>query len=122
VRSWWGLLAGPIAVLGGMSFGTCSYAYAAATDSDRGLTMLMRFVVTPMSLFAGTYFPVEQLPGWLQPVAWATPLWHAVDACRSLTAGAPTPGPVLGHVAYLAVWLVAGVVASERVLRRRLVS
>lgn len=122
VRSWWGLLAAPMAVLGGMAFATCTYAYAARLDNDRGLTMLLRFVVTPMTLFAGTFFPIEQLPGWLQPVAWVTPLWHSVDACRSLMLGTATPGGVLGHAAYLVVWLVAGVVVSERVLRRRLVT
>lgn len=122
VRSWWGLLAAPVAVLGGMAFATCTYAYAARLQNDQGLTMLLRFVVTPMTLFAGTYFPIEQLPGWLQPVAWATPLWHAVDACRALTLGTATAGQVLGHVAYLLLWLVAGVVVSERVLRRRLVT
>ncbi len=122
VRSWWGLLAVPMAVLGGMAFATCAYAYAATLQNDQGLTMLLRFVVTPMTLFAGTYFPVEQLPGWLEVVAWATPLWHAVDGCRDLTLGVATPAGVLGHAAYLVAWLVAGAVLSVRVLRRRLVT
>ncbi len=122
IRSWWAVLAIPMAVLGGMAFATCAYAFAATLDNDRGLTMLLRFVVNPMSLFAGTFFPVEQLPGWLQPVAWATPLWHAVDACRSLALGTATVGGIGGHVAYLVLWCVVGVVASERVLRRRLVT
>ncbi len=122
VRSWWGLLAVPMAVLGGMAFATCAYGYAARLDNDRGLTMLIRFVVTPMTLFAGTYFPVEQLPSWLRPVAWVTPLWHAVDACRDLTLGEATFGGVLGHAAYLVVWLLAGAAISVRVLRRRLVT
>lgn len=121
VHSWWGLLAVPVAIVGGMAFATCAYAYAAMLENDRGLTNLLRFVVTPMTLFAGTYFPVEQLPGWLQPVAWVTPLWHAVDACRDLTLGVATVGGVAGHVAYLAAWLLVGAVLSVRVLRRRLV-
>jgi lipooligosaccharide transport system permease protein len=121
VRSWWALASLPLAVLGGMSFATCSYAFSARLINERGLTLLFRFVVMPMILFSGTFFPITQLPGWLQPVAWATPLWHAVDACRALTLGTATLGGVLGHVGYLLVWLVVGQVLSVRVLRRRMV-
>ena len=59
--------------------------------------------------------------GWLQPLAWATPLWHTVDAPRSLVPGTAPPGLVLGHVACLICWLVIGYVLSVRVLRRRMV-
>ena len=121
VRSGWGLLALPVAVLGGMTFASCCYAYSARLKNDQGLTLMFRFVVMPMQLFSGTFFPIEQLPGWLQPVAWLTPLWHAVDACRALMLGTATPGPVLGHVAYLLVWFVVGLWLAVRVLQRRMV-
>lgn len=121
VRSPWALAALAVATLCGVACAACSFAYAARLDNDRGLTLMFRFVITPMTLFAGTFFPIEQLPGWLQPVAWVTPLWHAVDACRSLVLGTATPGPVAGHVAYLGAWLVAGVWLAVRVLRRRMV-
>ena len=121
VRSWWALAALPLSVLGGMAFATCCYAYSARLINDSGLTLLFRFVVMPMTLFSGTFFPITQLPGWLQPVAWATPLWHAVDACRALTLGTATLGGVAGHAGYLLIWLVAGQVLSVRVLRRRMV-
>jgi lipooligosaccharide transport system permease protein len=121
VRSPWALLAVPVAVVGGMAFGACTFAYSARLVNDRGLTLLFRFVITPMMLFAGTFFPIEQLPGWLQPVAWVTPLWHTVDACRALVLGTATAGPVLAHVAYVAVWLVAGYLLAVRALHRKLV-
>ena len=121
VRSWWALAAVPMAVLGGMAFATCCYAFSARLVNERGLTLLFRFVVMPMTLFSGTFFPITQLPGWLQPVAWATPMWHAVDACRALTLGTATLGGVAGHAGYLLVWLVAGQLLSVRVLRRRMV-
>lgn len=121
VRSWWGVLAAPVAVLGGMAFAAWFYAYSARLDNDRGITVLLRFVVMPLSLFSGTFFPVEQLPAWMQPIAWVTPLWHTVEACRALTLGVVEAGPLLGHLAYVALWLVAGVVVAVRVLTRRMV-
>lgn len=121
VRSPWAVLAIPVAGLGGMAFAALMFAFAARLENDRGLTLAFRFVITPMSLFAGTFFPIEQLPGWLQPVAWVTPLWHAVDACRALFLGTVTPGPLLGHLVYVGLWAVAGYVLAVRVLTRRMV-
>jgi lipooligosaccharide transport system permease protein len=121
VRSPWGLLAPAIAVLGGVAFATCSFAYSASLSNDQGLTLMYRFVIMPMMLFSGTFFPIDQLPGWLQPVAWLTPLWHAVDAARALTLGTATPAGLLGHVGYLLAVAAVGVVLSARVLRRRMV-
>lgn len=40
--------------------------------------------VIPLSLFCGTYFPLSQLPDFLQKVAFLMPLTHAVMAVRSL--------------------------------------
>lgn len=121
VRSPWAVLAIPVAGLGGMAFAALMFAFSACLENDRGLTLAFRFAITPMSLFAGTFFPIEQLPSWLQPVAWVTPLWHAVDACRSLFLGTVTPGPLLGHLAYVCAWGVAGYVLAVRVLTRRMV-
>ena len=84
--------------------------------------MLFRFIIMPMFLFSGTFFPVDQLPGLLQPVAWATPLWHGVELCRGLTLGTGTLAGAAGHVAYLGVFLVAGYLLAERILARRLVA
>lgn len=121
VRSPWAVLAIPVAGLCGMAFAALMFAFAARLENDRGLTLAFRFVITPMSLFAGIFFPIEQLPGWLQPVAWVTPLWHAADACRSLFLGTATLGPLLGHLAYLGLWAVLGYVLAVRVLARRMV-
>jgi hypothetical protein len=45
---------------------------------------MFRFAILPMFLFSGTFFPVSQLPDWLEPVAVATPLFHAVELVRKL--------------------------------------
>jgi lipooligosaccharide transport system permease protein len=74
----------------------------------------------PLMLFSGTFFPLSQLPVWLRPVAYATPLWHGVALCRALSLGrADWPG-ALGHVAYLAALAAIGIWAGARTYRRRL--
>jgi lipooligosaccharide transport system permease protein len=115
------LLALPAAALTGMAFSTPVVAFAAVNNNDAGFAMLFRFVVTPLFLFSGTFFPVSQLPAGLEQFAYLTPLWHGVDLCRSLSLGTARFGLTVLHVAYLAAWVVVGAVLASRAFRRRLV-
>lgn len=119
--SWWSVLALPAAVLTGLAFTTAIFAFSAGQDTDQGFNVLFRFVITPMFLFSGTFFPVEQLPGWLHPVAWATPLWHGVELCRSLTLGVVQWPDAAGHVGYLLLWVVGGALLAHWTFVRRLI-
>jgi ABC-type polysaccharide/polyol phosphate export permease len=74
----------------------------------------------PMFLFSGTFFPVSQLPTALRFVAYATPLWHGVDMCRSLALGTATPGRVALNAGYLAIFVVVGYAVARRNYTRRL--
>jgi lipooligosaccharide transport system permease protein len=82
---------------------------------------LFRFGIVPMFLFSGTFFPITQLPGWLQPVAYVTPLWHGVALSRSITLGLEPPFPWALHVGYLAIWIALGTLAAFHFFHRRLV-
>jgi lipooligosaccharide transport system permease protein len=120
IESPWAVLALPVAVLTGLAYATVIFAFAARQDNDSGFAMIFRFGIMPMFLFSGTFFPVSQLPDWLEPVAWATPLWHGVELCRGLSLGAPSPVLALVHVGYLALWTAVGFVAARRSFEGRL--
>lgn len=120
IRSGWALLALPVAVLTGLAFATPLEAWAVTRSRETSFSLIFRFGMIPLFLFSGIFYPVGQLPGWLQPVAYATPLWHGVALCRDLTLGSAQPGSALLHVAYLAAVAVAGMAAGRRSYRRRL--
>jgi lipooligosaccharide transport system permease protein len=121
-ESWTVIFAIPAAVLTGMAFAAPIAAFAATRENDAAFSAMFRFLVIPMFLFSGTFFPVQQLPAALQPVAYLTPLWHGVDLCRSLAFGHIPPARTVLHVVYLSAWVVAGVLAGTVSFRRRLVS
>lgn len=113
------------ALLTGLAVQAVSTGYTASLSSDAGLTNAYRFGVVPLFLFSGTFFPISQLPGFLQAVAVATPLYHGVELTRKLALpelappGVSTIPPVV-HVAYLVVLLVLGAWWASRKLRDRL--
>ena len=57
----------------------------------------------------------------MQPIAWVTPLWHGVEACRDVATGTVSAAPFAGHVLVLAVYVAVGWWLAERSFARRLV-
>jgi lipooligosaccharide transport system permease protein len=106
-----------------MAFSAPIAAFAATQDRMDKFNALFRFGITPLFLFSGTFFPVEQLPGFLQPLAWVTPLWHGVELCRGLSLGTIGADPLLDfvHLAVLALFAGGGLAATLITFRRRLV-
>ncbi len=117
-----GLLAVPPAVLTGLAFAAPVTAYTARLKDATGLAALFRFGIVPLFLFSGTFFPVDQLPDAIEPLAYLTPLWHGVELCRGLALGLDlTVHPAIS-VAYLAAWLAAGAWLATRLLTRKLIT
>jgi lipooligosaccharide transport system permease protein len=121
VESGWALVTVPVVVLVGLAHAAPVFALSTRLDGDSGFNFLFRFVVTPMFLFSGTFFPISRLPDWLEPLAWATPLWHGVELCRSFLLGRPMDRLDVVHAAYLLGWLVVGTLLARAGLRRRMV-
>ncbi|MBM7776568.1 lipooligosaccharide transport system permease protein [Actinokineospora baliensis] len=116
------LLVAPIAVLAGAACATPIMAFAATTKGDGHVfAALNRFVVMPMTLFAGTFFPLDRLPEAVRPLAWISPLWHGNELARGAALGGLGVWPALGHLAVLIGLLGLGVATGRRRFQRRLV-
>jgi lipooligosaccharide transport system permease protein len=119
VESPLGVLAIPVTVLVGLAFTAPLAAWAAHTQTEVSFVAIFRFVILPMFLFSGTFFPISSLPAPLEVLAWFTPLWHGVTLCRDLTLGDVSPAD-LAHVAYLLAFIAVGLVAARFTYTRRL--
>lgn len=118
--SWWVLLGIPVGLLTGLAFAVPTFAISASIETDNVFGILYRFVLTPILLFSGTFFPLDQLPPVLWPAAWVTPLWHGVELTRDAAYGQP-PGPMgLVHLAVLLLFVGGGWVLAHRAFTRRL--
>jgi len=127
VASVGGAFTSPLAILAPLGALLCGLAFAAllaavttGTDTDQWLVAIFRFVLVPLFLFSGTFFPVEQLPDWIEPLAWVTPLWHGVELTRDLATGEVEALPTAIHVAYLVALTLVGAVLAIRACERKL--
>ncbi|ALG07479.1 ABC transporter permease [Kibdelosporangium phytohabitans] len=109
------------AVLTGMAFSAPLVAFAATVEGEgHAFNPVFRFLVLPMTLLAGTFFPITELPALVRPLAWITPLWHGTELTRAAAFWDMRLWPVLGHLAYLLALVAVGGFLAIRHYRRRL--
>lgn len=120
VGSVWALTTPLLAVLVGLAIAAPMFGYSATVNSPNTMAIMFRFGMLPMMLFSGVFFPLDQLPVLLRPLAYALPLWHGVELSRSATVGTATAWPPLVHVGYLVVWLAVGFPLAVARFRKRL--
>lgn len=119
VTSWWAPLAVPVAALLALATSAALSAYSVGREGDETFPLIMRLGVVPLFLFSGTFFPVEQLPDAIEPVAWLSPLWHAAETARMATAGGLEPIALL-HVGVLVAVVVVVLPLGIRAFENRL--
>jgi lipooligosaccharide transport system permease protein len=116
------ILAIPAATLTGLAFTAPIMAFTPTQRNDQGFSAIFRFGLTPLFLFSGTFFPIEQLPEAIRWIAWITPLWHGVDLVRMLTLGEVQLPLAIVHLVFLVGFIVGGLVIARSTFRRALVT
>ena len=119
VESPLGILAIPVAVLLGASCAAVMMSITATLETDEAYTWIYRFVLMPLFLLSGTFFPIDELPTWGQVVAHLTPLFHGVELVRQVTVYEVEPSAIW-HLGYLLALLGLGIVLGIRNFERRL--
>ncbi len=118
VSSPWAVLCFPGAVLVSGSFAAVGMAGTSYMRSWQDFD-LVSLAILPMFLFSATFYPLSVYPGWLQLVVRATPLYQGVALLRGLSTG-DFSWSLAGHVAYLAVMAIVGLLVTRRRLSRLL--
>ena len=112
------LLALPVLVGVGITFASIALVFNALAKGYDFFTYYFTLVVTPMTFLSGVYFPIAQMPGWLQALAHWLPMTAAVELVRPLVLG-ELPAEPWRPIALLAAYAVAGYYLALVLTRRR---
>ena len=115
-----GLLLIPLAFLGGIAFGAIALFFTGTVEAIEMFSLPIFLFITPMFLFSGTFFPLENLPLWGQKCALVFPLTHLVKLTRAFCFNA-IDHSLLWSVAYLVVFCVVFFPLAIATMRRRLI-
>ena len=120
-QSWTMVFIVPLAFLIGLCFAGLGLVMTAMAKSYDFFMYWFTLALTPMMLLSGVFYPLANMPGWLQALANVLPLSHAVQLGRPLLLGR-WPEAALLHVLVLAAYGVAGFLVALRLFRRRLLA
>ena len=97
-------------------------AFSATRERDDfSFSFIMRFIMMPMFLFAGTFFPLESMPTYLQWIGWISPMWHGTQLARAASFSMPLTGyQIAMHCGFLLTLIAVGVWLGIVQFRRRL--
>jgi lipooligosaccharide transport system permease protein len=82
-----GLLLLPLAALGGIAFASIGMFFTGIVANIEMFNLPVFLFITPMFLFSGTFFPLENLPSWTQQFALVFPLTHLTTLARAFSFG-----------------------------------
>lgn len=115
-----GLLLLPLAVLGGLAFAAIGMIFTSLVPNIETFNLPIFLFITPMFLFSGTFFPLQNLPTWAQWLAQIFPLTHLTILVRACALGR-LELPLLGSLCYLLVFFLITYPLALRGMRKRLI-
>ncbi len=117
----WGMLTVPfIAFVSGFGWANFGIAVAGYSKSIDNFSYIVSAVITPLFLVAGTFFPLDQLPQWVQVLGALNPLHHCVELVRHAAFGFEGWEDVVSY-AYLVVFGLAMWRVAIRAMTRKLI-
>ena len=120
-QSWTMVFIVPLAFLIGLTFAGLGLIMTALARSYDFFMYWFTLALTPMMLLSGVFYPIANMPGWLQAISQALPLYHAVALGRPLLLGRWPEAPLV-HLAVMAAYGLGGYAIALALFRRRLLS
>lgn len=120
ISSPWALAVIPFAVVPGFMFASISLAYTSISKSVSSLNYFFATYVTPQFWLAGVFFPLNEMPGWVEVIAWFTPAYHVVRIYRGVAMG-HVESAYLIDLAWIIVVAIAAYLLAIHFMRRRLI-
>jgi ABC-2 type transport system permease protein len=107
-------LAIPVFLLGVLAFFAIGMLVGAFCKTEEAATGAANIVVLPMAFLSGTFFPVDQMPAWLQSVSKAFPLRHMNDGIMDFLVRGQGPAALVVPCLVLTAFIVVvGAIAAK---------
>ena len=102
-----------LSVIGLFSFLGFGLFVAGVANDENTAAPLANMIVLPQFLVAGTFFPIDSLPGWIQPVVNLLPLAFFNTAMRKITVEGLSFDHLIPQLIGLAVWALIAYIAAS---------
>ena len=101
-------------------FATLGLTYTSLLKSIDQVNFYFTLFITPLFLFSGVFYPIDNLPQIVRMIAFLSPLYHLVEVIRPLVLGR-LEFEVLIHLAWITGFVLIFTALPVNLLRKRLV-
>jgi ABC-2 type transport system permease protein len=92
------------------------------TDKEETASMMMMTIMFPMMFLGGVFFPIEQMPGFMQTISQFLPLTYATSALRKVMILGAGPESIMTEITFMIafglVFLAIAVPMFKRAMNR----
>ncbi len=100
--AWW--MSIPLVMVGTLAFLSIGLLAGSFAKTPEAANVIANLVILPMAFLSGSFFPLDNAPGWLQAVGNALPLKHLVDGMQAVMVRGEPPSAVLPQLGILAAF------------------
>ena len=112
------ILAWPLLLLVGVTFSSLALIFNALANGYDFFTYYFTLFLTPMTFLSGVFFPQEQLPEWIQKIAYFLPLSQSIALVRPLFFD-EWPSDWALHLGLLVIYASCAYAVALRLTQRR---
>ncbi len=93
----------PLLIILSLALSSLGILIASRMRSQQGFHMVVQLIIFPLIFLSGIFFPVNNVPMWLQVISKTNPLTYGVDAIRQLFLNGDfaTTGIAMGNGSYI---------------------
>lgn len=113
--SWWAAV--PLLVVGTLCFMSIGLLAGAIAKTQEGAVNAANFLILPMALLGGSFFPLDAAPAWLRGFAQVLPLRHLNDGMLDVMVRGEPASAALAPMGILAAFAAVVTLAAARLFR-----
>jgi ABC-2 type transport system permease protein len=106
-----------ISALGNLIFLSLGFAIAGRVRSVDAANNMAGLATTPLMFLSGSFFPIDSMPAWLQPIADLLPLTPLIDSMRAIALMGAGIGDIGSELALIGAWIVIGLGLARMTFR-----
>jgi len=106
-----------LSVFGLLVFMGFGFVVSSLAKNESTIPPLANIVTLPQFLLAGTFFPIDSFPGWLQPICKIMPLTYLIDALRKVAFEGLHLWHVGWDIAILTIWGIVVYAVAVKVFK-----
>lgn len=103
-----------VAIIATLVFLNIGFCVGSIAKTQQAIMAIGNIVIFPQIVLSGVFYPIEAMPGFVQPLAQVLPLTFVVSGLRDIAVAGATLVDIVPNLIGMTIWFVVGFVVATR--------